>query len=95
MTVMTANVAMPTPARYMNRLAKHFEHRVTVERSEQHAKINFPDCDCRLVATDTELQMRLETNDEALLARLQEVVTRHLKQVASQETFDVVWQRAA
>ena len=35
MPIATAHVAIPTPPRYMNRLAKHFEHRVAVVRDVQ------------------------------------------------------------
>jgi len=34
---------------------------------------------------------RIETDDAATLERLQGVVTRHLKQVAPDETFAVSW----
>ena len=38
------------------------------------------------------LQMRIESDDLAAVQRLQEVVARHLKQVAPDETFEVDWQ---
>ena len=75
----------------MTRLAKHFEHRVTVERQERSATVAFPNAPCSMQASDTHLDIRIEAPDAATLARLQEVVTKHLKQVASQETFDVEW----
>jgi hypothetical protein len=91
MPTATAHVAIATPARYMNRLAKHFEHRVAVERAEQTASIAFPDAPCSLAASDTHLDLRVESASAETLARLQEVVSRHLRQVASQETFNVDW----
>lgn len=94
MTVLVSRVSIPTPPRYMLRLAKHFEHRVTVERDEKTATIHFPPGPCFLVAHDDVLEMRLEVPDEEARNRLQEVVTRHLKQVASAETFDVSWSAA-
>ncbi len=94
MTTLVSHVTIPTPARYMVRLAKHFEHRVPVERGERTATIRFPPGPCVLVAHDTVLDMRLEVADAEARERLQEVVTRHLKQVASQETFAVDWQAA-
>jgi hypothetical protein len=75
----------------MNRLARHFEHRVAVQRDEHTASVAFPDAACAMSATDTQLDIRIETASSEQLERLQEVVTRHLKQVASQETFDVEW----
>lgn len=75
----------------MNRLAKHFEHRVAVERHPRNAHVAFPDAPCAMQASDTHLDIRIEAQDAATLTRIQDVVTKHLKQVASQETFDVEW----
>ena len=75
----------------MKRLAKHFEHRVTVECQERNASVAFPNAPCTLQASDTHLDIRIEAQDAATLTRLQEVVTKHLKQVASKETFEVEW----
>ncbi|MGA8709345.1 MAG: DUF2218 domain-containing protein [Steroidobacteraceae bacterium] len=89
-----AEVSIPTPARYMVRLAKHFEHRVAVERTETSATVNFPDGVCTMAAGDALLTLRIEASDESNLSRYQEVVARHLKQVAPQETVEVVWKPA-
>ena len=75
----------------MKRLAKHFEHRVAVEFQERSASVAFPGAPCALQAGDTHLDIRIEAQDAATLTRLQEVVAKHLKQVASKETFEVEW----
>jgi hypothetical protein len=79
----------------MNRLAKHFEHRVAVERHARSASVVFPGAPCAMQASDTHLDIRIEADDAATLTRIQDVVTKHLKQVASQETFEVDWSVAA
>jgi hypothetical protein len=89
-----ALVSIPNPARYMARLCNHFAHRVAVHRESDHARIEFPNAPCSLRALDDKLQIRIESEDLPTLQRLQEVVTRHLKQVAANETFDVDWQVA-
>lgn len=89
-----AVVSIPTPARYMGRLCNHFAHRVTVHREPDHARIEFPGAPCSLQVSEDRLQMRIECDDPATLQRIQEVVGRHLKQVAAGETFDVDWQPA-
>jgi hypothetical protein len=38
--------------------------------------------------------MRIEASDAATLDRLEQVVAKHLKQVASAETFEVQWVRS-
>jgi uncharacterized protein len=87
-----ALVSLPTPVRYMARLCNHFAHRVGVQREENHARIEFPNAPCSLQVLETGLHMRIESDDLATVERLQEVVGRHLKQVASGETFEVDWQ---
>ena len=94
MPVSQASVEMPTPARYMARLCNHFTHRVTVHREADRARIEFPNGLCTLQATEQKLEMRIEAEDAATLDRLEQVVARHLKQVASAETFEVGWTRS-
>jgi uncharacterized protein len=86
-----ASVQIPTAARYMARLCNHFAHRVAVQREATSAKVAFPNAPCEMQATDEHLEIRIETDDPANLERLQGVVTRHLKQVAPEETFEVNW----
>jgi hypothetical protein len=78
----------------MNRLAKHFEHRVAVVRDERSASVAFQDAPCTMLASDTHLDIRIEAADSVTLARIQDVIAKHLKQVASQETFDIAWSGA-
>ena len=75
----------------MARLCNHFAHRVTVHREETRARIDFPAAPCALQALEDRLEIDIEATDAATLQRLQEVVTRHLKQVASAESFEVAW----
>ena len=86
-----ASVTIPTPARYMARLCNHFAHRVTVHREPDNARVEFPHGLGTLQATADRLEIHLEANDAATLERLKEVVSRHLKQVASAEAFEVNW----
>ena len=85
-------VSIPTPARYMVRLCNHFAHRVSVQREADHARIEFPNAPCGLQVVNDRLRIQIDSDDLATLERLREVVTRHLKQVAAGETFDVDWQ---
>lgn len=86
-----AQVNIPTPARYMSRLAKHFEHRVTVHREDERARIDFEGAPCSLLARDDVLEIRIEAENPELLERIRGVVDRHLKQVAAKETFEINW----
>ncbi len=75
----------------MTRLCNHFAHRVTVHRTPDSARVEFPNAVGTMQATADRLEIRIEANDDATLERMKEVVSRHLKQMASTETFDVNW----
>jgi hypothetical protein len=94
MSTTEAHVLIPTPARYMARLAKHFEHRVTVHRENDRAQIEFEGAPCSLVAHENTLDIRIEAKDREILERVRGVVDRHLKQVAAKETFEIEWQES-
>jgi len=87
-----ASVSIATPARYMGRLCNHFAHRVTVHREADRARVDFPNAPCSLQVLDDRLEMRIESDDPSAIERAKEVLTRHLKQVAPEETFEVSWQ---
>ena len=93
MTSTSARVLIATPSRYLTRLAKHFEHRVAVERSPEAATIHFPEALCTLAATEAELEICIQSESTELLSRLEQVVAKHLKQVAAAAEFDVQWTR--
>jgi hypothetical protein len=75
----------------MARLCNHFAHRVTVHREPESARVEFPGGLGTLQATENRLEIRLEANETATLERLKEVISRHLKQMAAAETFEVTW----
>lgn len=91
MLQINSDVRIPTPQKYALRLAKHFEHRVAVQREQQPFRVDFPDAPCEIGFTDELLHLNIQATSSETLARVREVVTRHLKQVASQETFDIKW----
>ena len=87
-----ARVAMETPRRYMSQLCKHFEHKLPVTLDETSGTIAFPMGVCRLTAADDHLIMRVEAA-EADLAKLKEVVERHLTRFAFRAPPTIVWQK--
>ena len=91
MLQINSDVLIPTPQKYALRLAKHFEHRVKVQREQQPFRVEFPDTPCEIGFTDQLLQLHIQALSPETLARVRDVVSRHLKQVAAQETFDIEW----
>lgn len=88
-----ARVPTAVPRRYLAQLCKHFEHKLPVTLAEDRGSIEFSGGLCTLEAGDESLIMRLTAADEAALARLQDVVARHLLRFAFRETPDVQWTR--
>jgi uncharacterized protein len=86
-----AHVHIATPQRYALRLAKHFEHRVSVHREDSLIRIYFPDATCELRPQDEHLDIQVLSESLSVLARCREVVARHLKQVAASEEFAIDW----
>ena len=91
-----ARVATAVPRRYLGQLCKHFQHKLPVELSETQGRIDFPMGVCTLdaAALPGTLLMRATAPDEDALAKLEEVVGRHLERFAFREPLTVQWERA-
>lgn len=90
-----ARVTTAVPRRYLAQLCKHFEHKLPVALAEDRGRIEFSGGVCALEAGDDALTMRLTAEDEAALARLEDVVARHLVRFAFREPPDIRWTRTA
>jgi hypothetical protein len=91
-----ARVATELPRRYLGQLCKHFQHKLPVELTETHGRVEFAMGVCTLDAESVAgvLLMRVEAADEAALAKLEDVVARHLERFAFREALAVAWVRA-
>lgn len=92
-----ARVPTAVPHRYLAQLCKHFQHKLQVTFDERHGRIEFPAGRCELdaVASAGTLLLRVVASDEAALAKLEDVVARHLERFAFREQPEVRWTRAA
>jgi hypothetical protein len=90
-----ARVPTDAPSRYLAQLCKHFDHKLPVTLAGDRGRIEFSGGVCALEAGDGTLVMRLTAGDEAALARLEDVVARHLLRFAFREKPEVHWTRAA
>lgn len=92
-----ARVATAVPRRYLAQLCKHFGHKLPVTFDEGHGRIEFPAGPCELAAAadSGSLLMRVSADDEAALAKLEEVVARYLERFAFREKPEIRWTRAA
>lgn len=91
-----ARVPTEVPQRYLAQLCKHFQHKLPVTSDERHGRIEFPMGSCELdaAASAGTLLMRVLASDEAALAKLEDVVARHLERFAFREKPEIRWTRA-
>ncbi len=91
----SAFVTTDTPARYISRLCKHFAHKIPVSFDEQQGRIQFDGGLSLLQAEEGGLRLRVETQDQESLERLQNVVASHFERFAWQEALTLDWQAEA
>jgi hypothetical protein len=94
MSISIARVPTASASRYLQQLAKHWNHKMTVSYSEQEGRIAFPNGSVLEMRADSEtLDVVLTVPDGEDVARMREVVSSHLDRFAFREaplTFD--WQ---
>jgi len=92
-----SHVSTRVPRRYLGQLCKHFQHKLPVTYAESYetGRIEFSAGVCELQAADAEgiLEMRTRAASDADLARLEDVVARHLVRFAFRESLDFNWTR--
>lgn len=92
MSVSIARVPTSSASRYLQQLAKHWNHKMTVTYAEQEARIAFPNgATLDLRADSATLDVRLMVPEGEDVARMREVVASHLDRFAFREaplTFD-------
>jgi hypothetical protein len=91
----TATVATDRAARYGKQLVSHVVRRATAEWDEQAGTgwIDFGETRAELVAGPEALDIRLTAEPDAV-ARMEDVVGRHLVRFGSRDELTVQWLRA-
>jgi hypothetical protein len=72
-------------------MAKHFAHKVDVETTNGKTLIRLPTGECELEPSGGTLELRAAAEDDAGLARVQEVIGSHLARFAREEPIEVTW----
>jgi uncharacterized protein len=91
MTRSHAEIATASASRYLQRLCKHFAHKLPVEFDPNAGKISFPIGDCDLAADGEKLSIDLTAPEAEQMPQLKDVVIRHLERFAFREELAVVW----
>jgi len=92
MPLSRAEIATSSGAKLINRLCKHWSHKLEVEHSEQDAKIVFASGTCLMHAEPDRLLVSIETLEEEHLDQLEGVVESHLMRMAKDESLEIVWE---
>jgi hypothetical protein len=92
MSVSVARVPTLSASRYLQQLAKHWSHKMTVTFTAEEGTIDFPNGARLAMRADPDtLDIVLTVPDDGDMARMREVVASHLDRFAFREaplTFD-------
>ena len=93
MRTTTARIAVEAqdPGKLIGRLAKHWAHKLKVESSPTHARIEFGASRLHLQASERAVAETLEVDAADDERRLQEVVSSHLERMSIGEELKIEW----
>lgn len=92
MPISRAEIATESGAKLINRLCKHWAHKLEVEQKEDEGRVAFEDGSCLMQAEADKLVVAIESLDEESLDRLEGVVASHLERMAGDEELVIVWE---
>ena len=95
MTTETSEARIPTEhaSRYLQQLCKHWSHKFAVTFDAAHGVVPFGQATCTFDAAPDTLVLRLDAASDDL-ARMEDVVAKHLVRFAFREELDIRWTRA-
>lgn len=89
MLTSSATIQTHNPQQIMNRLCKHWAHKLPVTLSSDKGEIELPMGVCQMYCTD--LLIVTLRSDAEQLPKLQQVVSDHLLRMAGKETLVIEW----
>lgn len=92
MPEMTARVTTGDASRLINRLCKHFSHKIDASWTDEEGHLVFSIGECRLEAQPGTLELTCQSPTEQELEELGQVVASHLERFAGGEMNTVRWQ---
>ncbi len=90
-----AQVELPAPARTLQRLCKHFSHKVNAHWDENQGRIDFAEGQCTLQVEQSVLHLHCRAPTNEWLAEIEQTMERHLPQMSSlpADAAPLNWQR--
>lgn len=92
MPTMTASVITADPGRLINRLCKHFSHKIDAQWNDTTGHLTFSIGQCELAVHSDSLTLTCQSESRDELEELGEVVASHLIRFAGSEVDQVRWQ---
>src|SRR5262245_25161870 len=89
--IATAIIPTANAAAYIRRLCRHFAHKIPATFDDTQGHAPFAMGTCTMQAAPDTLTLRVEAEDQAAVARVQDIVMTHLMQFAHQEQLSVAW----
>lgn len=87
-----ADVVIDRPERYGKQLASHLGHKVAVADLDNGWALTIGEGVGRVLPADRVLRLEAEADNAELLARIQDVLERHLRKFATKlGELDVIW----
>jgi hypothetical protein len=93
MKISHAEVKTEHAVSYMKQLCRHWAHKFPVEFDDQQGAIQLPKAACVLSASPLALNIRLDMQDDADQAHVENVVAEHLQRFGFRETLVFDWNR--
>jgi hypothetical protein len=84
-------IRTPLAVTYLKFLCKHFSTEIPVEYNETEGMAQFPFGKCRLSAESHTLLFHCEAENATLLARMQEVIDKHVVMFTKRNPVIVTW----
>ena len=86
-----ARIATPAARKYLVQLCKHFRHKVPAEYDDSQGRVDFQPGDCLMTASEDQLIIHCEGEDEFTMLRMKKILEQHLQQFAWREDLAIEW----
>lgn len=90
----SSQVALSNPSQQIARLCKHMGHKIPTEFGDAEGSLTFEFGLCKLTATNDTLTMHCNADSAESLEKMQDIMGRHLEQLAWKDEPSITWQNA-
>lgn len=84
-------IATPNAAKIMRWTIGHFKPKVPAQYNKTEGSVEFRFGTCNMQATDEELIVTVQADDEKSLTSLKDIVGRHIEKFGIKENIQVEW----